>query len=435
MPSSTRHRRRAPGGAHGRRPVRRQPHGRAALRGEYAAHVVDYLVTNDAKKLVDGQAMYTCACNERGTILDDLIVYRRTEDDWLVVCNASNREKMSAHFARAAKDHCDFEDQSDATALIAAPGAARVRGPRRSSGADGADARAAQVVPLPRRGARRSRVHASRAPATRARTASKIFCRWDDAPAALARAPRGRSPLGLKPAGLGARDTLRLEARLVALRQRHRRDDEPHRGRPRLGREGGKRRLHRTGRIDGDQGAATSSQARRLRGDRKGRGQARVPPPRRRRATRSASARAAARPRRLARTSGSGICRAAMSEVGTPFLVDCRGKNIEAVVVEDPVLQEGDMSEHSGRSPVHEGPRVGARAGGARSGRHHGVRRRAARRHHARQPRREGRATRSSAGKAFGTIESVKTLSDLFAPVAGQGCRSQRRPRRPSRSS
>ena len=49
--------------------------GELSLRGEYATHVVDYLVTNDAKKLADGQAMYTCACNEQGTILDDLIVY------------------------------------------------------------------------------------------------------------------------------------------------------------------------------------------------------------------------------------------------------------------------------------------------------------------------------------------------------------------------
>ncbi|HTB78831.1 MAG TPA: glycine cleavage system aminomethyltransferase GcvT, partial [Polyangiaceae bacterium] len=96
--------------------------GELRMRGDYAAQVVDYLVTNDTKKLVDGQAMYTCACNEGGTILDDLIVYRHSQNDWLIVCNAANREKMSAHFARAAKDHCEFEDQSDATALIAFQG-------------------------------------------------------------------------------------------------------------------------------------------------------------------------------------------------------------------------------------------------------------------------------------------------------------------------
>src|ERR1041384_4297101 len=65
--------------------------GEMLLRGEYADKVVDYLVTNDASKLADGQALYTCACNEAGTILDDLIVYRAARDRWLIVCNASNR--------------------------------------------------------------------------------------------------------------------------------------------------------------------------------------------------------------------------------------------------------------------------------------------------------------------------------------------------------
>src|SRR5580693_3972934 len=43
--------------------------GELRLRGSYATHVVDYLVTNDAKKLDDGRAMYTCAVNDRGLIL------------------------------------------------------------------------------------------------------------------------------------------------------------------------------------------------------------------------------------------------------------------------------------------------------------------------------------------------------------------------------
>ena len=145
--------------------------GELRLRGEYAAQVVDYLVTNDAKKLVDGQAMYTCACNDRGTILDDLIVYRREQDDWLVVCNASNREKMSAHFARAAKDHCEFEDQSDATALIA------LQGPRAFEvlAALGPAGAALSSLPSFRFRSRRSRASRppSPAPATRAKTASR----------------------------------------------------------------------------------------------------------------------------------------------------------------------------------------------------------------------------------------------------------------------
>ena len=51
---------------------------------------------------MDGQAQYTCAVNEQGTMLDDLIVYRAAQDKWLVVCNAGNHDKMAAVFAKAA---------------------------------------------------------------------------------------------------------------------------------------------------------------------------------------------------------------------------------------------------------------------------------------------------------------------------------------------
>lgn len=96
--------------------------GELELSGEYAAQVVDYLVTNDATKLVDGQALYTCACKEDGGILDDLIVYRAAQDRWMIVCNASNHEKMAAHFEKAAKDHCEFRDRTNDTALLALQG-------------------------------------------------------------------------------------------------------------------------------------------------------------------------------------------------------------------------------------------------------------------------------------------------------------------------
>jgi aminomethyltransferase len=186
--------------------------GELRLRGEYAMHVVDYLVTNDARKLSDGQAMYTCACDPRGGILDDLIVYRRTANDWLIVCNSSNRDKMSAHFANAAKDHCEFEDQSDVTALIAVQGP-RALGVLALLGGDGE--KLGQVESFHFRDAVLAGVAC-----TAARTGytgedgMEIFCPWDDAPALWRAVLEAGRPLGLKPAGLGARDTLRLEARL-----------------------------------------------------------------------------------------------------------------------------------------------------------------------------------------------------------------------------
>ncbi|MEZ4256093.1 MAG: hypothetical protein R3A78_10360 [Polyangiales bacterium] len=87
--------------------------GELYLTGEHALAVVDYLVTNDIKKANVGQAVYTVCLNKEGTILDDLIVYKLGDENLLVVCNASNRDKISAHFKAAAKDHCEFRDASD----------------------------------------------------------------------------------------------------------------------------------------------------------------------------------------------------------------------------------------------------------------------------------------------------------------------------------
>src|SRR3954468_2216244 len=74
--------------------------GEIELRGEHAPAVVDYLVTGAAASLADGSALYTCACNEGGTILDDLIVYRIAREAFLIVCNAGNRDKISSHFRK-----------------------------------------------------------------------------------------------------------------------------------------------------------------------------------------------------------------------------------------------------------------------------------------------------------------------------------------------
>jgi aminomethyltransferase len=96
--------------------------GELWLTGEAAATVVDSLVTNDIGTLADGRAAYTCCTNEGGMILDDLIVYRFSPSRVLVVCNASNREKIAGHFRNLVGTRCDFDDASDRTALIALQG-------------------------------------------------------------------------------------------------------------------------------------------------------------------------------------------------------------------------------------------------------------------------------------------------------------------------
>jgi len=186
--------------------------GELELRGQYAGQVVNYLITNDAGKLEDGQALYTCACNEKGTILDDLIVYRCSLDRYLIVCNASNLPKMSAVFAKAAEHHCDFDDRSERTALLA------LQGPKAYAILALAGADAAALSSLKSFHFRDAIV--GNVACTVARTGytgedgAEIFCATADAPALWTQLMALGAPLGLAPIGLGARDTLRLEARL-----------------------------------------------------------------------------------------------------------------------------------------------------------------------------------------------------------------------------
>jgi len=187
--------------------------GELELSGPAAADVVNGLVTNDLGRVQPGQAMYTCCCREDGNILDDLIIYLRSADQVLVVCNASNRAKIAAHVSAAAKSRCDFTDRTDELALLALQGplALEILGRAGSGIADPASE-------LGRFRFRDTLVAGARC--TVARTGYtgedgvELFCAASDAPALYRALFEAGEPLGLCPVGLGARDTLRLEARL-----------------------------------------------------------------------------------------------------------------------------------------------------------------------------------------------------------------------------
>jgi aminomethyltransferase len=186
--------------------------GELEMRGVYAGQVVNYLITNDASKLEDGRAVYTCCCNPEGTVLDDLIVYRAREDRYLIVCNASNREKIANVFRSAAKDHCEFVDRTDETALIA------LQGPKAMKVLELAGD-VANVLQLPAFGFADARI--LNVDVTIARTGYtgedgvEIFCPWNDAPRIWEGLMQLGQPHGIKPCGLGARDTLRLECKMA----------------------------------------------------------------------------------------------------------------------------------------------------------------------------------------------------------------------------
>jgi len=186
--------------------------GEIQVSGPLALATVDRIVTGDLTKVADGQALYTCACNEQGTILDDLIVYRRAPHDVLVVCNASNRSKIVRHFLGFASAEARIEDVSDNYALFALQGPrafdilSRIRGNNElATSLKSFHFVDTSLGSIPVRLARtgytgEDGVELFAAPSD----AAKLFRLLLDA----------GEPDGIRAVGLGARDTLRLEARL-----------------------------------------------------------------------------------------------------------------------------------------------------------------------------------------------------------------------------
>jgi aminomethyltransferase len=184
--------------------------GEVQIGGPEALAFTRYAVVSDPGTLEPGQAQYSMLCDETGGIIDDLIVYR-TDDGYLIVCNASNRDVVVEHLD-ALRDHGDFEvtveDRSDRTALIApqGPSAAELLG-------------GLTDLPLSELGYYRSmRGRVAGVDCLVARTGYtgedgfELFCDARRAPQLWDALLEAGAPLGAKPCGLGSRDTLRLEA-------------------------------------------------------------------------------------------------------------------------------------------------------------------------------------------------------------------------------
>ena len=186
--------------------------GEILIEGPQAVAEVDRLVSNDVSKLPTGKALYTVCCNDQGQILDDLIVYRLEDEKVLVVCNASNREKIVGHFAKNLSLGTPWNDVSDAWALLA------LQGPNAVAVIKGLGA-PDQVCDLPSFHVTRAQVAGVDLWAARTgytgEDGFELFCSAEDAVTLWRALLEAGEPHGLRPVGLGARDTLRLEARLM----------------------------------------------------------------------------------------------------------------------------------------------------------------------------------------------------------------------------
>ena len=189
--------------------------GEFRLRGPQALDLAQRLVTNDVSKLTDGRALYAVLCHQTGGAVDDLLVYRLAEDDVMLVVNASNIAKDWAHVtavADAAGLDVELADESDQTALLALQGPRAFQVFEAATGIDASDIpyyqfRAADAGAV--FGAERALLSHTGYTGERG---LELYLSPDAAGRAWDALLDAGADLGLRPAGLGARDTLRLEA-------------------------------------------------------------------------------------------------------------------------------------------------------------------------------------------------------------------------------
>ena len=186
--------------------------GEVFVRGPHAFDFVQHLVTNDAAKLYDGKAMYTVMCREDGGIVDDLLVYRLGAEEYLLVINAANIDKdfawMQAHNPMGA----ELENASEAVALLAVQGPKSIEIVQRLTDAPLGDLKYYHFTEITGGdffGCERALL--SRTGYT-GELGLELYVDPGRAAAVWDAVLEAGADDGLRPAGLGARDTLRLEA-------------------------------------------------------------------------------------------------------------------------------------------------------------------------------------------------------------------------------
>lgn len=183
--------------------------GEIELSGPDAFADVQKLITNDASRLMPSQAMYSPMCNEHGGTVDDILVYRLASDRFWLVVNASNRYKDLAWI----QDHAKSQviDHSDDVALLALQGPKAVAVLKKLTEKD--------ISLLPYYGFDQD-VFVNGHKCLLSRTGYtgedgfELYLDAADAEDVFVALLEAGQPEGIVPAGLGARDTLRLEARL-----------------------------------------------------------------------------------------------------------------------------------------------------------------------------------------------------------------------------
>lgn len=184
------------------------------VKGPKAFELVQKITSNDVAALTDGKIQYSCFPNETGGIVDDLLVYRFSAEKYLLVVNAANIEKDWAWCTKWAKElgmnvDTDLENASDNICQLAVQGPLALKAMQKLTTANVVDMEYYTFQEIPFAGI--DKVIFSTTGYTGA-GGCEIYAYVKDAEKLWHAVFEAGAEFGIKPAGLGSRDTLRLEA-------------------------------------------------------------------------------------------------------------------------------------------------------------------------------------------------------------------------------
>jgi aminomethyltransferase len=185
--------------------------GEIEIRGPEALALTDFVTTNSAAALVPGQIQYSGVLYDHGGFVDDILVHRVAADHFFLCVNASNQEKDFAHIRDSNRWQAEVEFASERYAQIAVQGPRALETVRKLTRVDLAAIRYYHFVDG----------EAAGAPARIARTGYtgedgiELYLAPEDAPRIWDEIMAAGAEFGIKPCGLGARNTLRMEAAMA----------------------------------------------------------------------------------------------------------------------------------------------------------------------------------------------------------------------------
>jgi aminomethyltransferase len=177
--------------------------GEVLVAGPNAEMVLNRLFTNDVRKIEVGAAQYTLLCNERGGVIDDLLVYRVEPTVYLLVINAGNIDKDFAWMNAQANGAAVFHNLSDQTAALALQGPLAAKFLENSGRIEHFHIERESVF---------GRICWVARTGYTGEDGFEILCDAADAVEIWKELLEFGAEFGIRPCGLGARDTLRLEA-------------------------------------------------------------------------------------------------------------------------------------------------------------------------------------------------------------------------------